>query len=132
MIDGPAWCADAWVMHQIFRKLDFVPDDIFFDCHDTIDGGPNCALVSVRQGDVTFTVNLGHVETPPEKTQEIWASFVNDINRASDGELQAVWDSSELQKKLPRMELLLAMMRKGIVLGSLGPLERLSSLGVRE
>lgn len=111
----PSWCADSWVMHQIFRKLGFLPDDIYFDVHDTIDGGPNCILVSIKQGDLTFSVNLGRVDPKPEEVYRIWNGFIVAVNNtASEAEHKALWDASEWEKKLPRTELILRMIDKGI------------------
>ena len=118
-IQTPAWCADAWVMHQLYRKLGFTPDEIYFDCLDTIDRGPQCVLVSVKREEKTFMFNIGHVETPPEATYEIWSNFALHMNQAPDAELQAIWEASEVQQKLPRMELILRLVDKGFMLTGL-------------
>jgi len=115
----PAWCADAWVMHQIFRTLGFSPDAIYFDCHDTLDRGPQCVLVSVKQGEKTFMFNLGHVETAPAETYQIWENFALYMNTAPDAEHAALWEASEVQQKLSRTELILRLVDKGFVLAGL-------------
>jgi len=115
-INMPAWCADAWLMHQIFRKLGFAPDDIYFDCHDTLDGGPNCILVSVKEGEREFIMNLGRTRTSREESYRLWAAFAADMNAASAAEHQALWDSSVIQQKLPRVELILRLIDKGFSL----------------
>lgn len=120
-IHTPAWCADAWVMHQLYRKLGFSPDDIYFDCLDTIDRGPQCVLVSVKRGEQTFMFNLGHVETEPQATYEIWANFVRYMIAATDAEHEAVWDASEVQQKLSRVELILRLIDKGFELEGIDP-----------
>lgn len=116
----PSWCADSWVMHQIFRKLGFTADDIYFDVANTIDGGPNCILVSIKQGNIEFSVNLGRVESKPEETYRIWNEFIVAVNTvATDAEHKALWEASELEKKLPRTELILRIIDKGINIPSM-------------
>ena len=117
----PDWCADAWAMHQVFRNLGFEAEDIYFDHELEASVGKPCVLVSVKQGEVTFTVTIAPVDLTHEACVEISRNFVAQMGVASDAELRAVYRASKFQQELPRVDLILAMLRKGITLRTIPP-----------
>lgn len=116
----PAWCADAWTMHQIFRELGLPADDLFLDIANTSQGKEHVRVVA-KEGAVEFAVSVGPAGMSYEDGARHWKRFVTHMNLAPEAEMKAVAASSRIWKELPRLELILKMIDKGFTLACLPP-----------
>ena len=117
-VNFPAWCAEAWAMHQIFRGLGLSADDLYIHIGDTRNGKDH-VHVTAREGELTFTVSIGPGHMTPKEIAEHWQRFIPHMNRTSDAERRAVAASTKVWKELSRLELILKMIDKGFTLPKL-------------
>lgn len=114
-IEYPSWCADCWVATQVFRKLGFSADDIFFG-HVDVEQVGRCAVVALCIGEKQFTWVVDRLEGDTAEIEVTWKEFLAALNAASDAERKAVWNVSTV---LPRtgfsyIELWKGLRAKGI------------------
>jgi hypothetical protein len=124
MIDAPAWCADAWVTHGIFRNLGYPADEIFFGCLAVIGIG-QAVVVQLQRKGREFTITVAKVDGERSDVERTWTEFASYMNDASDAECDAVWKSSEIVRNGGPGYLMVAraLAQKGIDVPSMRPAE---------
>lgn len=124
----PAWCAEAWVAHQILSNLGYPAEELFFSCVSVVDQGP-CIVVSLKRCDKEFVWALVAVPSAkPEDASGIeatWSEYVRHTNELSRQERKEIWDTSDLIRggKFPGYIVLArALAQKGIDVPEFGSL----------
>lgn len=85
---------EAWAYFEAFRRLGFVPDDIYLAL--ATEDERTVVMVELRTEERDFVVRLGSVSQTQDEVEIIWGEFVAALASGEFGEeeLTAVWESS--------------------------------------
>jgi hypothetical protein len=117
----PKEILECWSIHQVFRALGFPPENIYVMlARDGALPHDNSSLfVVLKEGSREFTITLANYQTEEEvkKRMAAWSAFVDQVNAQEfDQEvLDKIFHSSSIMKN--KMELLLALQKKGFGIG---------------
>jgi len=104
--------AEIWATHQIFRTLGFSPDEIYVvpnSIHPV--SGARSQAVAVVRGQGRFAITMPMHEHTEEEILAGWADYCARMTKASEQELQAVYERSMACANFPAI--LAAMHAKG-------------------
>jgi hypothetical protein len=85
---------EALAAHEVFRKLGFMPDEIF------IRPRPNELFVTVQRAGKEFNLSLGAHDLDMVAVIKQWADATAWWNTGDNGERQELFDRSEVRKNV--------------------------------
>ena len=113
----PAVFVEAFAMHELLRRLGFLPDQIFVSTQPELedqsgDDYPLHMLCILRAQDKEFAFDLGQTGLTREEFGTLWVEFVNEvIVKATHDELKEMWEGSGVFKV--KLDVVQALHAKG-------------------
>lgn len=113
-LESPKWCTDCWVAMQVFRRLGFSADDVYFG-HAFVVGAGWCVIVALCR-EARFTWVIEQVEGKSADIEATWLAFATHMNSLGDTERNAICSSNTVlaRDKFSYLGMWKALHAKGI------------------
>lgn len=90
MYNFPREIDDAWAVHEVFRRLGFLPEEIFV----SMDNPDGLLLVVLMAQEKTFCVSVGKPPFSEAEFIALWTQFTTALPSIPEEYLQQAWERS--------------------------------------